>query len=36
MNEYMWGVVTGAVATPFVWVTLKWCMTKLKSALGKA
>ncbi len=35
MNEYMWGVVTGSVVTPFAWVCLKWCMAKLKAVLAK-
>ena len=30
MSQFMWGVVVGAVASPFAWVGLKWCYSKLK------
>jgi len=30
MNEFLWGFVAGAVASPFAWEGLKWCYNKLK------
>ena len=36
MNEYMWGVVTGVAATPFVWEGLKWCLRKFKGVLSSS
>jgi hypothetical protein len=33
MNEFMWGVVTGATCAPFAWVALKWGYAKLVDKL---
>jgi|LWDU01.1.fsa_nt_gi hypothetical protein len=35
MSEFLWGVVVGAVASPFVWEGLKWCFRKTKEGLSK-
>ena len=35
MTEFMWGAISGAVASPFAYVSLKWCLGKLKSLLKK-
>ena len=35
MTEFMWGVVVGAVGSPFAWEGLKWCFRKLKEVLDK-
>ena len=35
MSEFIWGVLVGAVASPFAWEGLKWCYKKFKSVLEK-
>jgi len=35
MSEFLWGVVVGAVASPFAWEGLKWCYHKVKEATSK-
>ena len=35
MDTFFWGVVTGAVVSPFAYVGLKWCMRKYKELLSK-
>ena len=33
MSGFGWGVVVGAVASPFLIVCAKWCLNKTKAAL---
>ena len=35
MTAFMWGVICGAVASPFVWEGLKWCYRKFVGVLGE-
>lgn len=35
MSGFMWGVICGAVASPFVWEGLKWCYRKFVGFLGE-
>ena len=35
MSEFIWGLVVGAVASPFAWEGLKWCMRKMKEVTSK-
>jgi len=34
MSGFMWGVICGAVVSPFAWVGLRWCYRKLVGVLG--
>lgn len=34
MSGFMWGVICGAVASPFAWVGLRWCYRKFVGVLG--
>jgi len=34
MSQFAWGVVVGALVSPFAWVALKWCYAKLIEVLG--
>jgi hypothetical protein len=35
MSEFVWGVVCGGVASPFVWEGLKWCYGKFTGLLDR-
>tara|TARA_R110000851_G_scaffold320595_1_gene485545 strand:- start:378 stop:557 length:180 start_codon:yes stop_codon:yes gene_type:complete len=35
MSEFAWGVVSGGVASPFVWEGLKWCYIKFTRFLDQ-
>ena len=35
MTCFMWGVVCGGVASPFVWEGLKWCYRKYLAVLDR-
>ena len=36
MDTYFWGVVTGAVVSPFAYVGLKWCYAKFNDLLSNS
>lgn len=34
MDTYFWGVITGAIISPFAYVGLKWCYSKYTELLS--